>query len=595
MDRTAIQQTYEDRKSSFEGLLRRQKKLLTFISILRLLLVAGSVYFLVLSISSGRDILLLPAGLMVVLFFVFVSYHKNQNDKRRLFVEMIAINSEELGAMADQFDKFDDGQRFVDPDHPWSYDLDLFGERSLFQYINRTATHTGPHKLADYLCTPVVEEQQVRDRQEIARELAEKLNLRQHFAANARVMVKELHDFDEVIRWSRQPVFIEKYRWTKVLAVLMTLITSGIIIAGIIEPAFFRLLIPVVLVNFALLSGFVARTNRFQEQVSKKHNFLRIYAVLLDIIAGEEFKHPELTAIREQSRNASAAIRKLSALLDLFDQRLNLLVGFVLNALVLFDFHMLHKLAAWSMEHQDDFEQWLETAGRCDALFSLSGFACNHPEYTWPAIQEESKGLTAESLGHPMIPASKRVNNTIVISNERVVLITGANMAGKSTFLRAVGVNMALAYAGCPVCATEFTTGPYRLFSSMRTTDSLKDDESYFFAEIKRLKKIVDRMKEGEKLLILLDEVLKGTNTTDKQKGSKGLIEKSIGHDVLCFIATHDLSLGEMQEEHRGKIVNYCFESYIKELGLTFDYKIRPGLAKNMNASFLMKQMGIMD
>jgi DNA mismatch repair ATPase MutS len=154
---------------------------------------------------------------------------------------------------------------------------------------------------------------------------------------------------------------------------------------------------------------------------------------------------------------------------------------------------------------------------------------------------------------------------------------------------------MVLAYSGCPVCAKSFKTGNYQLYSSMRTSDSLKDEESYFFAEIKRLKVIVDQMKAGHKMLILLDEVLKGTNTTDKQKGSRGLIEKSVQHNVLCFIATHDLSLGEMQEEHKGSIVNYCFESYINDLELTFDYKIMPGLAKNMNASFLMKQMGIMD
>ncbi len=194
-----------------------------------------------------------------------------------------------------------------------------------------------------------------------------------------------------------------------------------------------------------------------------------------------------------------------------------------------------------------------------------------------------------------MIPSAKRVDNSIAITGERVVLITGANMAGKSTFLRSLGVNMVLAYAGCPVCAKEFITGPYLLYSSMRTSDSLKDEESYFFAEIKRLKKIVDMMEGGTRMMILLDEVLKGTNTTDKQKGSRGLIEKSIRHDVLCFIATHDLALGEMQEEHKGSIINYCFESYIRDLELTFDYRMRAGLAKNMNASFLMKQMGIMD
>jgi DNA mismatch repair ATPase MutS len=187
------------------------------------------------------------------------------------------------------------------------------------------------------------------------------------------------------------------------------------------------------------------------------------------------------------------------------------------------------------------------------------------------------------------------VDNSIEITSERVVLITGANMAGKSTYLRSVGVNMVLTYAGCPVCATQFSMGNYTLYSSMRTTDSLKDDESYFFAEIKRLKKIVGMMEDGNKMLILLDEVLKGTNTTDKQKGSVGLIKKSVGHNVLAFIATHDLALGKLQDEYKGKVVNYCFESYIKDLELTFDYRIRPGLAKNMNASFLMKQMGIMD
>ncbi len=595
MEPTAIHKTYENRKRSFESLLKRQIKLLTFISVMRLLLIVGSIYFLVLGMRSGQDILLLTAGLIFILFFVFVGYHKNQNDKRRLLTEMISMNQEELDALGGEFHMFDDGQRFIDTDHPWSYDLDLFGERSLFQYINRTATHKGPDKLADYLGTPVVKEQHIVERQAIVKELAGKLNLRQHFAANARLMKKELHDFDKVIHWSRQPVFIEKYKWTKIAAVLMAAVSSGIIIAGIIEPQFFRLLIPVVLVNLMLLSGFVARTNRYQEQVSKKHSFLKTYSVLLDILAKEDLEHPELSAIKKQCLNASASIRQLSALLDLFDQRLNLLAGFVLNGLILFDFHMLHKLAAWNRKYKDDLELWLETAGRCDALFSLAGFAYNKPDFCWPVIQEENSGLIAEALGHPMIPASKRVDNSILISNERVVLITGANMAGKSTFLRAVGVNMQLAYAGCPVCATKFVTGPYRLYSSMRTTDSLKDDESYFLAEIKRLKKIVDCMNQGEKLMILLDEVLKGTNTTDKQKGSKGLIEKSIGHDVLCFIATHDLSLGDLQDDHKDRIVNYCFESFIEDLGLKFDYKIRRGLAKNMNASFLMKQMGIMD
>jgi DNA mismatch repair ATPase MutS len=183
----------------------------------------------------------------------------------------------------------------------------------------------------------------------------------------------------------------------------------------------------------------------------------------------------------------------------------------------------------------------------------------------------------------------------MVAENEKVVVITGANMAGKSTFLRSLGVNMVLAYMGCPVCAQTFDLGYMGLSSSMRTADSLKDEESYFLAEIKKLRLIVQRMEQGLPLMILLDEVLKGTNTTDKKRGSVGLIQRSLNYPVRMFIATHDLSLGELEGKHPGKVVNYCFESYIKDMELSFDYTIRPGIATNMNAYFLMRQMGIVD
>jgi DNA mismatch repair ATPase MutS len=203
--------------------------------------------------------------------------------------------------------------------------------------------------------------------------------------------------------------------------------------------------------------------------------------------------------------------------------------------------------------------------------------------------------VTFQGLGHPLIPEHKRVVNDLKIQTEKVCIITGANMAGKSTFLRSLGVNMVLSYAGCPVCATKFRCGFLGLYSSMRTADSLKDEESYFLAEIKKLQLIVQQMESGKPMMILLDEVLKGTNTTDKKLGSVGLIRKSLQYPVRCFIATHDLSLGELEKEHAGDVVNYCFESYIEDMELIFDYTIRKGIATNMNASFLMKKMGIVD
>ncbi len=256
---------------------------------------------------------------------------------------------------------------------------------------------------------------------------------------------------------------------------------------------------------------------------------------------------------------------------------------------------MIHLLERWKRINRDKIMGWIQITGSTDAMISLSGFAWNHPEFILPRVEGEQGPLEVTGLGHPLIRSDKRVDNDLSIDNEQVVIITGANMAGKSTFLRALGINTILAYTGCPVCATRFSMGFMGLYSSMRTSDSLADDESYFLAEIKKLQRIVTRMEAGHPMLILLDEVLKGTNTTDKRRGSVGLIKRSLPYPVKCFIATHDLSLGDLEEELPGKVVNYCFESYIKELDLVFDYTIRKGRATNMNASFLMKQMGIMD
>jgi DNA mismatch repair ATPase MutS len=288
-------------------------------------------------------------------------------------------------------------------------------------------------------------------------------------------------------------------------------------------------------------------------------------------------------------------VDRLSKLLQMFDQRLSMLIGVILNGLFLFDFTMLYLLERWKRKNRQDIMEWIEITGWTDAMISLAGFAWNHPGFSMPKVIEKADELEIRGLGHPLIPHQKRVANDLAISKGKVVVITGANMAGKSTFLRSMGVNMVLAYTGCPVCATSFHSSYMGLHSSMRTADSLKDEESYFLAEIKKLQLIVKEMERGKPMLILLDEVLKGTNTTDKKLGSVGLIRKTLLYPVRCLIATHDLSLGELEKEYAGQVLNYCFESYIKDMELSFDYTMRKGIATNMNASFLMKKMGIVD
>jgi DNA mismatch repair ATPase MutS len=375
----------------------------------------------------------------------------------------------------------------------------------------------------------------------------------------------------------------------------VSLLSVFIIILGIFDSSRYWFLLYMFLLNMTVLSPFLLRTQKYQAAISRKHDLLKGYARLLKQIAETSFEHPEMQDRSRKAREGMHKVGRLSKLMQMFDQRLNMLLGVLLNGLFLFDFTMLYLLERWKRKNRQDIMEWIEITGWTDAMISLAGFAWNHPGFRMPEVNEKADDLEIRGLGHPLIPDQKRVANDLEISKGKVVVITGANMAGKSTFLRSMGVNMVLAYTGCPVCATLFRCSYMSLHSSMRTADSLKDEESYFLAEIKKLQLIVQEMEGGKPMLILLDEVLKGTNTTDKKLGSVGLIRKSLKYPIRCLIATHDLSLGELEKEYAGQVLNYCFESYIKDMELSFDYTIRKGIATNMNASFLMKKMGIMD
>lgn len=435
----------------------------------------------------------------------------------------------------------------------------------------------------------------IMERQRILDDLKERLDFRQQFIATGHLVKEKPDDLENISNWLNSKPYISKYPWLFYAALGMSLLSLAIITWGLFDASQFKLLLFVLMINFSLLSPFLMRTQQYQSVISKKHDLLLGYTRLLRLMAGTIFSHADLQKGGKRAHRGTREVAKLSKLLQIFDQRLNMLLGFILNALFLFDFILLHLLERWKRKNQQEILDWIELSGWSDAMVSLAGFAWNHPDFSNPIIGETRDSLIFKGLGHPLIPDSKRVNNDIGIDSEKVVVVTGANMAGKSTYLRSLGINMVLAYTGCPVCATQFSCGFMGLHSSMRTADSLKDEESYFLAEIKKLQQIVVEMESGKPMLILLDEVLKGTNTTDKKLGSIGLIQKAIKYPVRCFIATHDLSLGELEKEHKGAVVNYCFESYIKDMELSFDYTIRKGIATNMNASFLMKKMGIVD
>jgi DNA mismatch repair ATPase MutS len=287
-------------------------------------------------------------------------------------------------------------------------------------------------------------------------------------------------------------------------------------------------------------------------------------------------------------------IKRLSKLLNMMDSNLNLLVSVIMNGLFMFNIHVLIAVERWRLTYKSLVPIWFEVLAEFDALSSLGTYAFNNPAYIYPEPVSDGFRFVAEKIGHPLIPRESCVTNDLEITGwNQFRIITGANMSGKSTFLRTIGANLLLAMMGAPVFAKRLTFYPIEIHSSIRTNDSLAKRESYFYAELKRLKEIITELEQGKQKLILLDEILKGTNSSDKQSGSIALIKQLMKYQLAGLFATHDLALGDLINHYPENIKNLCFEIHITGDRMEIDYKLSPGVCRNLNASFLMKNMGI--
>jgi hypothetical protein len=509
------------------------------------------------------------------------------------------INNKELQALAGDYSMFDSGDEFIDPDHPYTSDLDVFGELSLFQYFNRSATSLGKNRLAQWLQIPLREPVAIRNRQAVVDELATKPEFRHEFLASG-YMEKELPaDKDNLLQWIKEPAEFGhwKFRFFVIFIPTLTLLLVSLVSLSLLSPVWITtyLLLP-----FSILGIYWKKISRKYRMLSKKSDLVKKYSGLLLTIEKESFTSRQMKdlkgALEGKSGLPSDATKKLSAILNAFEARNNMLMGFLLNFLFLWDLIQVMRTEKWQAIHKEDLPRWLELLAETDAVCSLANFHFNHTGSIFPEVFVDGPLLKAKSLGHPLVPPKNRVDNPATIPGwKHFTIITGANMAGKSTYLRTVGVNLILAMAGSAVIAEEMAFQTASLVTSIRTRDSLQKSESYFYAELKRLKYIIDRLHEDEKLIILLDEILKGTNSRDKQGGSFALLEKLLRYNASGLVATHDLALGEMEKQYPDHITNKSFEVVIEHDLLVFDYKLKDGIARQMNATFLMKKMGITD
>ena len=530
---------------------------------------------------------ILSFGLLLA-FALFVGYHERIAARRRHQERLAEVNRREAEALAGDWSAFPDGKEFQDAEHPYALDLDLFGPHSLFQFLNRTSTSVGRARLAAFLSAPA-SPAQLADRQRAIATLSDEIDWRQNFQAIGWQTDDDPHHLDSLRQWLARPPFVAgRAAMNLALVGLPLLGLAGLILWIIVLPWYAALLfyVPAIL----LLRQTLDEVNRTHRETSRAEDILHTY--------GRLFVHLEELppAARQPVNGASQAIGRLSYIIGQLNVRYNFFAVF-LNLLGLWDLQWVRQLEKWKLRHGHEMEGWFAALAEAEALQSLATLNFNQPEWAFPEIWEKPL-LEARQLGHPLILPQQRVDNDFSSTTAgHLKLVTGSNMAGKSTFLRTLGINVVLALSGSVVCAEALRLPVLAIYTSMRTQDALHESASSFYAELKRLKMIIEavetRTASEPAVFFLLDEILKGTNSRDRHAGAKALIWQLLRSGGAGIIATHDIELGQLEAEAQGAIENWCMEVEIVDGRLQFDYCLRRGVTESFNATVLMQQMGI--
>lgn len=537
--------------------------------------------------------LLFVAGI-VFIFLQLVKRHEDIKEDVKVKRFLLRINEEELRYITAfhfpdiAFHENAHRERFA-------ADLDLFGEKSVFHLINRAQTFFGKERLADTLTAATLTHEEILQRQEAIRELASNENFRQLFLAHAHDEALKSGDLKKMIAWLGKDDQVPSLKWYSWFRYVWPLFSIG--------SAYYcwqtenwMLFTPVAIAAWAIIARYKKHTDALSDIISEENKTLKRYSALFREIEQQAFSSPVLKRLSENAAEANAALKKLAAVSDKFDSRKNVLGNFLLNTFGLYDLQCISEAEYWKTEYRAKAASWFQVIGETEMLISAATFHFNHPAYCFPVPEKSALHIVSKNLGHPLIPPQSRISNSVSFTApQKLFFITGSNMSGKSTFLRSLGINLILAQCGFPVCAESFSFTPMKILSSIRVSDSLSENTSLFYAELKQLRAVLDELEKGTPSFVLLDEILRGTNSADKYHGAYHFIKKMLPHNVMIFFATHDLKLCEMKDEYPEMTANYRFEGIIENNELHFPYRIEYGIVQNRTASFLMRQLKLID
>lgn len=607
MNKIEIVEYYSKRKTELSteiGLLKRKNRLFVVSELLSFI---GAIAAVAAYTVYGGMIWLLTAALLLVAYIV-IRQADGRNDSRiETLTDLKRVYEKELSYYAGDYSCFADGSEYADPKHPFTYDMDIFGRQSLFQRINRTVSSGGADRLAECLSNLSGDKDYIDCRREVIDRLAEMEAERAAFMAQGQRQKIETRQIQEALEGVAE-MSLSRFPLSPLSLVLAVMAIVALL--TVVVLAFFGVVSGTMAMMWATMQLFVVMmlclksikmisksVNNLHKQMKQYVELIRLTREMVDKLTSQQVDKLFATNTHDSS-NKLHAFDELRSILDALDRRGNVLGLMFTNMFLLSDYFLVRRFIKWKERYLDKVGEWIDEVSTMDALVSMATFAYNEPRSGRAEIVESDEVVyEAKGLYHPFV-GDKAVRNDFNIVDNNYYIITGANMAGKSTFLRSIGINYILAQNGMPVFADSLRVSSYNLFTSMRTSDDLSSGISYFNAELLRLKQLIDNLKPSHTssfggacfTLIILDEILKGTNSLDKLNGSRMFLEAMSAQPVSGIIATHDLELSKMADERPDRFHNYCFEIELSD-NITYTYKITPGVARNQNATFLLKNI----
>ncbi len=586
----------------FQRYIARKEKMDSYadkLSNLRFLFFLAAASLIVLAfIYAGKVYGYAILSISVLLFIILIVKHDRAINEANRYHKMAEINQKCLQRVNGDWTGFsDDGHEYANPHHGYINDLDIFGPASLFQWINTAHTYHGRKLLEQLLANPDKDIENIKKRQEAIKELSSELDFCQDLQCEA----MDSRDFskspEKLLSYAENGASLFKWTWLKYIFYLLPFITISSFLVWYFGRLY-SLYIPSSFLMIQLLINFLGyrKVNTILSNVYTYKTWIEIYQRLLAVVEKQEFADDYLlglkSALFNKGESASQQIKHLDKIVGAVAFRFNPLVHVLINNILFWDFHCIFALEKWQKKSGASLRKWLQTIGMFEALSSMALISQLNPQWCYPGFETEQLFVAAEDLGHPLINEKDRVVNSLEIK-EQLFIVSGSNMSGKTTLLRTIGINLVLAYAGAPVCAREFSCSIMDIFTSMRISDDLNSGISTFYAELLRIKMIIDNSHKEKPMIFLIDEVFRGTNSQDRLEGARNVLMNLNKPWIIGLTSTHDLALCDLENDKSGRIKNYHFTESYSGNEIIFDYILRPGRCKTTNARYLMKMVGI--